>query len=98
VDQTLPSTGYKTSKTEILSLKSTEKSKKRNVPSTSTERDGDDRSGDSEKNSRRMIMAQAASRRLLSLNNPDSSITEVCKVFLLNLFLLHDILLSALKI
>ena len=77
VAQKLPSTDSKPSKTKTSSLESTEKSKKRKVPSTSTDRDGDDRSGDSEKNSRRMIMAQAASRRLLSLNNSDSSVSAV---------------------
>jgi endonuclease/exonuclease/phosphatase family metal-dependent hydrolase len=71
VDQTPRKTD---SKTDISSLEAAEESKKRKL-SFPTERDGDDGSGDSERNSRRRIMAQAASRRLLSLNNPDSIVS-----------------------
>jgi exonuclease III len=73
MDQTLAITD---SKTDISPLITAEESKKRKL-SVPTERDGDDGSGDSERNCRRWIMAQAASRRLLSLNNPDSSVSAV---------------------
>lgn len=65
------------SKTETSSVETNEESKKRKAPSFPTERDGDDGSGDSERNSRRMIMAKAASRRLLGLNNPDRDVSAV---------------------